>query len=183
MEEYTLRDLHYEDGVLKVAPGDSFENLEATIKEFNRYFSNNSKIHNFFKMEVEPIAAYKDNDLNQGVGGPRRIHIIGKLKNIKKFDGLFARLGIGAPDENPLIPALQFLYKQDNGHVKYIKGQPIGMEVESDMWAYDFTERYGGMVEGIKIRTKEGIDSLILIPAINEALLSNEKLTLPYYKK
>ncbi len=121
----------------------------------------------FFQDEVEHIVAYRDNDINQGRAGPRRIHVIGKLKKIGEENGLFIRLGTSAPGENPLIPTLQALYLLDNAHTKYMTGIPVGLERDPDRWSYDFTDRYQGMVKGVNVRTRSGIKSLAAIPLIN----------------
>ena len=98
--------------------------------------------------------------------------IVGKLRRINGDNGLFVRLGISAPGENPLIPALQALYLLDGKHTKYMTGAPAGFESDPDRWAFEFTDRYQGMVEGVKVRTRLGIRSLSVIPGINEAILS-----------
>jgi hypothetical protein len=110
--------------------------------------------------------------VNQGNGGPRRLHVVGTLKNLKEDVGLFVRIGIRAPDEYSLIPSVQVLYHCSEAlHIAYREGEPIGIDQDADRWAYDFTERYNGIVKGVKVRTQKGIQSLCAIPAINEVLL------------
>jgi len=185
---YTIDDLHYNSkGVVQVSSEECFEDLAKTLKDLEFALKTGSDLEqnmfSFFQEEVEPQAAYRDNDVNQGQGGPRRLHAVGKLRIINGDNGLFVRLGISAPGEHPLIPALQALYLLDGKHVKYLEGAPTGVEDDPDRWAYEFTDRYQGMVEGVKVRTGLGIRSLSVIPAINEAILNDgiKKLEAPKY--
>ncbi len=183
MHSYTLDDLHYNrKRVIQVSAGESFEDLAKTLKALESRLKAGSKLEqkmlSFFQEEVEPKVAYKDNDVNQGKGGPRRLQVIGKLKRISGDNGLFVRLGISAPRENPLIPVLQALYLTNEKQVKYIEGAPAGLERNLDSWFYDFTDRYQGMVRGVDVRTRLGIKSLSVIPAINEAILNDDEARL-----
>lgn len=184
---YTIDDLHYNSkGVIQVSSEECFEDLAATLAALESELKNGSKLEqnmfSFFQEEVQHQVAYRDNDVDQGERGPRRLHVIGNLKRIEGDNGLFVRLGISAPGENPLLPALQALYLLDGEHITYIRGAPIGVESDPDRWVYDFTSRYEGMFQG-KVRTRLGIRSLSIIPAINEAILSgrNKKLETPEY--
>ncbi len=176
---YTIDDLHYNSRkIAQVSETEDFIGLESTLKAVKDELKNSSFLEknmlSFFKNEVLPLAAYKDNDVNQGKVGPRRLHVVGKLNALDKKIGLFVRLGILAPDENPLIPTLDLLYLQENKHPKYIRGEHIGIEKDPDKWFYSFTDRYQGIVEGVKVRTEMGIKSLFIIPIINEILLGNK---------
>jgi len=180
---YTIDDLHYNSkGVIQVSSEECFEDLATTLKALESELKTGSKLEQnmflFFQEEVEPQVAYRDNDFKQGQGGPRRLHVVGKLKRVNGENGLFVRLGISAPGENPLIPALQALYLLYGEHTKYMEGVPIGFESDPDKWAYDFTDRYQGMVE-VNVRTRLGIRSLSIIPLINEAILNRETKKLP----
>ncbi len=157
---YTIDDLHYNSKrIIQVSKTPEFKDLNKTLKDIKAWSKGTgleNSMFQFFYNEVEPILAYLDNDVNQGKDGPRRLFAVGRLKKMEDAS-LFVRLGVSAPNENPLIPALQALYLKN----------------KEDRWAYEFTERYQGMVEGAKVRTKEGINSLIVIPMINEAILNN----------
>lgn len=177
MDMYTIDDLHYnKKRIIQVSSKACFEGLAATLRALESELKTGSVLErnmfSFFQEEVEPLVAYRDNDVNQGKGGPRRIYVVGKLKKVDGAHGLFVRLGISTPGENPLIPSLQALYLVDGKHAKYLEGAPLGFERDPDRWAYDFTGRYQGMVEGVKVRTRLGIKSLAVIPAINEAILN-----------
>ena len=185
---YTIDDLHYNSkGVIQVSSKEHLEDLAATLTALESDLKKGSKLEqnmfSFFQEEVEPQVAYRDNDVDQEQWGPRRLHVVGKLKRINADNSLFVRLGISAPGENPLIPALQALYLLDDRHTRYMRGVPLGFEIDPDRWAYDFTDRYQGMVKGVHVRTRLGIRSLSIIPAINEAILNegNKKLETPKY--
>lgn len=180
---YTLEDLHYNrKRVIQVSAGASFEDLAKTLKALESELKAGSKLEqkmlSFFQEEVEPKVAYRDNDVDQSEGGPRRLQVIGKLKRISGDNGLFVRLGISAPGENPLIPALQALYLTNEKHVRYIEGAPVGLERDPDSWFYDFTDRYQGTVRGVNVRTRSGIKSLSVIPAIDKAILNDNETRL-----
>ena len=183
---YTIHDLHYNrKGVIQVSPEECIEDLAETLAALESELKDGSELEqnmlSFFQEEVEPRVAYRDNDVDQGKRGPRRIHVIGKLKRINDDNGLFVRLGISAPGEKLLIPALQALYLGE--HLKPIRGVSMGLESDPDKWAYDFTDIYQGMAKNVYVRTRLGIRSLSIIPAINEAILSgrNKKLETPEY--
>lgn len=177
---YTIDDLHYNSrGVVQVSSEEYFEDLAATLAALEAEFKSGSQLEqnmfSFFQEEVEPKAAYRDNDVNQRLGGPRGLNVVGKLKKVNGDNGLFVRLGIRAPGEKPLIPALQALYLVDGHHVKYRESAPVGFERDPDRWAYKFTNRYQGTVEGVRVTTPLGIQSLGVILAINDALLNGQK--------
>jgi len=188
MEMYSIDDLHYNNKkVIQFSPKEEFANLASTLKSIEKELKEGSELEknmlSFFKRNVNPKVAYKDNDAGQGKGGPRRLHVIGKLIKENGYDGFFVRLGISAPKENPLIPALQVLYLKDNKHEKYFHGQKVGSENDADRWTFDFSDRYQGQVEGVKVRTRKGISSLAAIPLINEAIISNNLLIEKYKKR
>lgn len=186
---YTIDDLHYNSrNVIQISPNEDFEDLASTLNALDEELRNGSRLEqnmlSFFHREVEPLVAYKDNDVSQGAKGPRRLFVVGKLKKINDDIGLFVRLGIRSLGENPLIPALQALYLQPSLHTKYLEGKPVGLDPEPDRWVYDFTDRYQGMVEGVRVRSRLGIRSLSVIPAINEAILTGAlpRLESPKYE-
>lgn len=187
---FTIDNLHRNTtGVIQVSPLEQFEDLGATIAAMEAQLKSGSRVEqnmlSYFQREVVPEVAYRDNDVNQGESGPRRLFVIGNLLRTHD-DNLFVRLGILTPDENPLIPTLQVLYLSADGnmnqhlrcisdvpvHVRYLLHAPTGLKRDPDRWAYDFTERYSGMVTGVHVRTRAGIKSLALIPKINEAILT-----------
>jgi hypothetical protein len=159
---YTIDDLHYNSKrIIQVSKTPEFKDLKKTLKDIKDEIGDGLErnMFAFFCQEVDPVLAYLDNDANQGKDGPRRLFAVGRLKKMKD-SSLFVRLGVSAPNENPLIPSLQALYLKN----------------KEDRWAYEFTERYQGMVEGAKVGTREGINSLVIIPMINEAILNNASL-------
>jgi hypothetical protein len=175
---YSIDDLHYNSkDVVQVSPEEFLEDMASAMSaleiELKKGSSMEQRMLSFFQKKVRPEIAYRDNDVDQGKGGPRRLFVVGKWKAMCD-DGLFVRLGISAPDENPLIPALQMLYLSAGEHMRFIEGHPVGIEKNPDRWAYDFTERYQGMTKGVNVRTRTGIRSLGYIPAINEALLNGK---------
>lgn len=181
---YTLDDLYYNSrGLLQVSPTEAFEDIEKTLAALGNELRTSSQLEKsmlaFFLREVEPSGAYRDNDVGQGEGGPRRLFAVGRLKRVND-KGLFVRLGIRALGENPLIPALQALYLQaeEQIHPQYFKGQMIGQVHHPDCWVYDFTDRYQGMVKEVNLRTRKGITSLVVIAAINEAILNGACLAI-----
>ena len=186
--KYRLEDLHYNtQNVPQFNPKEAFEDLEATLKAVEETLMRESphgglamRMLSFFQREVAPLIAYRDNDLDQGTWGPRHRFVAGTLKNNFEVDGLFARIGIFAPGENPLIPCFQLLYLQGHDHVHYLEGEAVGMKKEADSWVYDFTVRYGGMVKGVNVRTKEGINTLPLITLINSGLLNESPPQYPF---
>ena len=176
----TLNNIHYNGkGVPQVSPAEELIDLEPIMAAIDSRLRNGSeceqKILSFFQREVEPSVAYKDNDVDQGIDEPKALYAVGKLKRIKDYTGLFIRIGISSPDESPLIPRLQALYLQEGNHTKHNKERP-------DRWFYSFTETSEGMIKGVKAGTELGINSISIIPAINEAILSDKKLKLPLYK-
>jgi hypothetical protein len=176
MKMYTIDDMHYnESGVPQVASIVDIELLQQTLQELEQTLKQGSTMDenmlHFFMNEVAHITAYLDNDVNQAEGGPRHLFAVGVLKSGLSQNSLFIRLGISAPDENPLIPSLQALYLKNNAHPHYIAGEPVSVNDDPDRWFYDFTERYGGMLKGAYVRTPEGIDSLGILPRMNKALL------------
>ncbi len=177
---YTIDNLRYNGKeVVQVSSEECFEDLAATLEALEAEFRSGSRLEqnmfSLFQEEVEPQAAYRDNDVNQREGGSQRLHVVGKLKRMKGNNGLFVRLGIRAPGEKPLVPALQALYLVDDPHLKCREGVLVGYERDPDRWAYEFTDRYHGMVEGARVTTPLGIQSLGVIIAINEALLNGQK--------
>ena len=176
MDMYTLNDLHLNSrGIVQVSPSEEFLDTESTLRMIEQHFTKcttlEQRMLSFFKKQVEPELAYKDNDINQGKTGPRRLHVVGRLRRLDHEIGIFARLGISSPGENPLIPVLQVMYLQDRLHTKYFTGHRVGTEHDPDRWFYNFTERYNGMIKGMGIRTRVGMATLPLITSINEALL------------
>ena len=59
---------------------------------------------------------------------------------------------------------------------KFIQGEEVGLEMNQDKWVYQFSDRYQGMVKGVYIRTRLGVQSLSVIPVVNEAILSGKTL-------
>ena len=178
----TIDDLHYNSRhVVQVAEKECFEDLDATYKSIRSTLQAGSDLERsmltFFEKEINPILAYRDNDVNQLPEGPRRLHVVGKFKRITSDNGLFVRLGIMAPGENPLIASFQALYLQVETLEKYLAGVLIGTEQDADRWSYEFSDRYQGMVRGAALRTTKGIKSLLVIPFINESLLSGKTPT------
>jgi len=168
---YTINDLHYnKKRVIQISPKLKLETLALTWKMITEELKNSSPLERnmlyFFETNVNPVLAYRDNDVNQGKTGPRRRHVIGKLKSPANIDGLFIRLGIWAPGENALIPALQVLYLQ-----KRLAEMPKDNFVP-ESWIYDFTDRYQSRIEEINVHSVEGIKSLGIIPAINKSLMT-----------
>ncbi len=177
---YSIFDIHYNSkGVVQVSPEECFEDLAATLKSIESELKTGSELEqnmlSFFQKEVEPMIAYRDNNVNQGKSGPRTLFSAGYLKKIPREIGLLVRLGISAPGENPLIPSLQALYLMTGKHRRYFEGVPIGSERDPDKWAYEFTDRYQGMIKGVHVRTRLGINSIQIISAINEAILNPDK--------
>jgi hypothetical protein len=175
---YQLKDLHLNShGVLQVNPEECFEDFEewkAKIEQTCMAGTEHERMMwQVFSALAEPVCVYRDNDVNQGRTGPRRVHIAGRPKLWNDDYSLTLRVGIKAPGENPLITAFQALYSQTHSHLKYLMGSPVGVEECSDQWSYEFTDRYKGITETSDLRTQRGIQSLSIINALNEALLKN----------
>jgi len=175
MKMHTIEDIHPNSkAALQVSDNECFEDLESTLEAIEQRISREGPAEkamlDFFKNEVIPVMAYRDNDINQGSEGPRRLHIVGKLKILSQEVPLYVRLGIAAPDEHPLITSFQILYSNNSERDDYMEGRRIGRTSEQDAWSFDFTDRYKGRIEGAKLNTKEGIRSLLVAPAVNEAL-------------
>lgn len=174
---YTIDDLHYNGGgVIQVSASNEPLDLQPALDGLESRLASGSKLEqamlSFFLNEVEPQMAYLDNDVNQAPDGPRRLCVVGKLKRMHEGPGLFVRIGIEAPWLRPLIPTVQALYLVEGVHGRYAQGAVVGSVSVADRWVYEFTERYGGMVEGMQLLTREGLRSIAVIPAINEAILS-----------
>lgn len=175
-------------GVLQVHREEHFEDLAETMVAVDQALRNGSPYEQtmfaFFEREVEAGLAYRDTSINQGCEGPKKLHVAGKLSKMFPTESdpanLCVRLGIAAPDEHPLIPSLQVLYSRGSTQVRYIKGEPVGMEDCVDRWAYEFTERYHGMIDGVsQTRTPEGLKSLGWLLAIDKALETGQPLEVP----
>lgn len=171
---YSLEDIHYNSrGVIQVAQEENFESMQEALEIVDQEIKRGSNLErgmlSFFRLMVDPVVAYRDNDLNQLPSGPRRMHVVGKLKDFKE-EGPYLRIGVNAPGENSLIPTLQAFYLKEKVRDAYMAGQVAGQVTETDRWAYNFTERYGGMVEA-KVSTRKGVSSLVLISMINEGIL------------
>ena len=178
---YSLDDLHLNSRkMVQVSSKEIFLPLPESLKEVCSELESGSTLEknmaSFFQAEVSPKLAYLDNDVYQGKSGPRRLYAVGTFKKVKEGTGLFVRLGISAPDENPLIPELQVIYLQSELQKKFIHGAEIGLEMTADAWVYQFSDRYQGMVKGVHIRTRLGVQSLSVIPVVNEAILNGKTL-------
>jgi hypothetical protein len=155
---YTLDNLHYDSsGVVRVAPGGAVLNLDIENSLLERRLGKGSEaeqaMHNFFRNEVVPAVAYRDNDVNQGKTGPTRDFVCGRLKDKGAPEGLFVRLGVS----ERLIPALQVLYLQSR-------------EEGADRFVHDFTERYRWREEGKRIETESGAKAYAVIADITQKL-------------
>ncbi len=175
MAIYKIEDIHPNSkAVLQVSERECFEDLESTLSAIEQRISREGPVEKaileFFKNEVTPILAYRDNDVNQGSQGPRRLHAVGKLKILLPDTPLIVRLGIAAPNEHPLITVLQVLYSNFSERDDYLEGHNVGSIDEQDAWSFDFSDRYKGRIEGAKLNTMQGIRSIMVGPAINEAL-------------
>jgi hypothetical protein len=180
---FTLEDIHYNSkGVLQVSAIERFEDMAKTLKSIEQEFTSGTKLEQnmflFFHNLIEPIMAYKDNEVNQGEYGPRRLCIVGKFEEPNNSEGLFIRLGISAPGESLLMPCLQALYL-DPKIQPNSKEKPIS---EFDSWFYGFTDVYNGRLEGAHLVSRKGIDSLLPIYLINESILEGKPVRITFDK-
>jgi hypothetical protein len=166
---YDLNSLHYnKKGVPQVAPEKKLENLVSAWNKVNKFLKDGEPLERnmlfFFDKHVNQILAYRDNDVQQGSDGPQRLFVVGRMKSESaNIPGLFIRIGV-----TELIPALQALYlqKKPNGSA--------GSDFDPDAWVYEFTDRYQGRIEGMGVKTNEGIKSLGIIPVIHESLMTGK---------
>ncbi|GEM_PF-5356355 len=160
--------LHYNSrNVPQVAEQEQFEDLASTLAAIETELTKGTlldrNMYRFFQQSFRPHIpdsriAYRDHDVNQVHGGPQRRYVIEAFSDIPH---LYMRLGISAPESTPLIPALQLLYLDRRSQYDF------------DAFAFDFTHRHHGRVEGAHVSSREAVRALGLIPIVNETILSD----------